>query len=141
MGTNYYDESGGHICKVSAAGPYCWDCDTTLCVGGKDQVHYSDAWYDKCPICNAPIPDESLDSSAAGQQLGFAGMRDVKPHGITSVCSVTWAVHPRDVVPLIVTDKIIRDEYGREYSATDFFHMLECNCPLWYYDAIGREFS
>ena len=28
-----------HIGKRSAAGMYCWDCDDTLCPGGKSQVH------------------------------------------------------------------------------------------------------
>ena len=43
MGTNFYlgkyvyeTKYENHIGKRSAAGLYCWDCDETLIIGGKD---------------------------------------------------------------------------------------------------------
>lgn len=54
MGTNYYwadklaedpsnkDDINVHIGKRSAAGTYCWDCGTTLCLDGARYVHYGE---------------------------------------------------------------------------------------------------
>lgn len=46
------DCDGAHIGKRSAAGDFCFNCNTTMCKGGKENVHYDGHdWHKVCPIC------------------------------------------------------------------------------------------
>ena len=44
------------------------------------------------------------------------------------------------LLSIIKNDKIIQDEYGREYSFKEFISVLD-ECPIQFDDSIGKEFS
>src|SRR5437879_5718682 len=101
MGTNFYwrtaatllptgedvpedsDDPRIHIGKRSAAGPYCWDCDQTLCKDGIDGIHQGKSgWYPACPRCGKePLKEPSLARGAAAIELGFAKPEVRRPTG------------------------------------------------------------
>lgn len=134
MGTNFYGYGGKHIGKRSAAGLYCWDCGTTLCVSGNNGVHKDESyWYEACPKCGKKPIEENLASGAAGRELGFNKTPFSRGSGVSSCSSFTWAIDPEKF-------KGIKDEYGRKYTREEFDKMLE-ECPIQYFDMIGEEFS
>ena len=150
MGTNYYiiekdtdghNQNGLHIGKRSAAGWYCWDCGTTLCIDGSSGIHQSNSgWYSCCPSCNQEKNVEDLKNSSAGRELGFNKTKYKKKTGVASCCSFLWAYAPlkfkkdyRDK-----KGKIVIDEYGDLFSYRQFLEILnECpNQGTW----VGQEF-
>lgn len=136
MGTNFYDQSGTHVGKRSAAGFYCWDCGVTLCKAGKDGVHNGiSEWSDRCPKCKQPRAEESLKNSAMGVELGLDKnyQRKRKKKGVMSCSSFSWAVSK-------IPSCEISDEYGRAYSPKAFGDML-AGCPIQFTKLIGKEFS
>lgn len=121
MSTNFYDISGNHTGKRSAAGLYCFSCHITLCADGKDAIHYDGhEWYESCPQC--------------GETNGSI---------VHPTCSFIWAVSPEEfgVQCSINPDKImVRDEFGRVYTGEQFIEELRC-CQIQYTHSIGIEFS
>lgn len=138
MGTNFYLMNGTHIGKRSAAGAFCWDCGETLCIGGIQKVHMDGEWYDKCPRCAKVVKPEFLEYSAAGRELGFNKSKPKNKHGVQSCCSFSWAIDP----PILLESKRykkVKDEYGKAYTVKEFEEVLE-ECPIRFYDNIGRDF-
>ena len=96
MGTNYYwigserdddpcdgESHRGHIGKRAASGPWCHDCDRTLCLDGPEAVHTGwGKWSEDCPGCGAPGPrkQDRSDPDAV--------------HPVRGSCSFSWAVYP-----------------------------------------------
>jgi hypothetical protein len=167
MGTNFYWKHSGnttldtpmgpveleierddprlHLGKRSAAGLYCWDCDVTLCEGGKREVHMGRCGYhDACPSCGNKPATEPVSMSSAGVELGFAdALRLRRPRGVRSCASFSWAQHPNPVRAACVdqpNDMIIEDEYGREYTGQQMLDLLVL-CPLQFEHSIGERFS
>lgn len=137
MGTNFYRDSehDGHIGKRSAAGPYCWDCRLTLCKDGETGVHNSSSrWYAACPRCGQKPRTEPLVTSAVGRELGFNNGEPGPQSGVAGCSSFTWAVDP-STFDLTLP---VEDEYGRVYPN---MRALLSECPIWFYDMIGKEFS
>ena len=137
MGCNFYTLKNTHIGKRSAAGLYCWDCDLTLCYGGKNNVHGGyNQWYRKCPECGKLPEKETLENSSAGRELGFNKNPFKKKVGVQSCSSFTWAINKAKLNRI----KYIKDEYGRKYTIAEFFEMLD-ECPIQFKNMIGKEFS
>lgn len=151
MGTNYYFlkaisrheehpkfKERIHIGKRSAAGSYCWDCDATLCPGGMNHVHSAryKNWFDACPICGLEPVEETLTESTAGRELGFNDSKPGRKKGVASCSSFTWALSKEDFERNSHL-KII-DEYDREIW--NFYEIL-LECPIQFFDLIGKEFS
>ena len=164
MGCNFYtqkpseedwdDEYEYHIGKRSAAGIYCWDCMVSLNKFGEDEVHNSHIaydqnsmeqitrqrkmeWYDECPECGKSAKKESLGNSSIGRELGFNKNPHEKKTGVASCSSFRWAMKPDHFVRKVVD---IWDEYGKKYSLEEFESILE-ECPIRFYNSIGKEFS
>lgn len=146
MGTNFYTLTGRHIGKRSAAGLYCWDCKMTLRRGGESLVHHSDygpfefkgrdmEWFEKCTKCGGSPRSEGISEGALGRELGFNKTPYEKKTGVSSCSSFSWAIDPKTL-----KSYIIKDEYGRRFTRAEFFQMLE-ECPIRFYDMIGKEFS
>lgn len=136
MGCNFYTFKGRHIGKRSAAGLYCWDCGITLCKKGIEGVHTGVDYFDKCPKCGKGREEETLEESAAGRELGFNKQAFGTKTGIRTCSSFRWAIDPGE----LRGSRRIKDEYGRVYSKKEFYQMLE-ECPIQYFDRIGKEFS
>lgn len=117
---------------------FCWDCVTTLCKGGPKEVHTDGEWFDKCPMCNKSPLEETLETSAAGRELGFNKSSPKKKQGVQSCSSFTWAIDPI-IFEYPGKYKRVKDEYGRIYSIVEFETMLH-ECPIRFYDLIGKEF-
>jgi hypothetical protein len=162
MGTNFFLISSDtslsredlHIGKRSAAGLYCWDCDRTLCVGGNRGVHRGDEFLSHCPQCGKGPDTEGVESSSVGRELGFNNGPFELKKGVRSCSSFTWAVEPEQMFLKIITSlwenpnffdfdlferPQFEDEYGRQYSFQEF-HMVLKECPIRFYDMIGKEF-
>jgi len=137
MGTNFYLLNGEHIGKRSAAGPYCWDCDVTLCRGGEEAIHMGWAFYDYCPVCGQKPVDEPFEASTPGRELGFNKSKPGKKTGVRSCASFTWAMLSSSKV--FRKKRKIRDEYGRIYTKKEFDKILE-ECPIKFYDMLNQEF-
>jgi len=102
-----------HIGKRSASGTYCESCGTTLCIYGTRHVHsgvINMPWgqidvkfHDKCPVCRSK-------------------------ENVIHTCSFTWTFmrHKWELEKLIESgfgdEKVVRDEYGREYTAREFLN-------------------
>jgi len=131
-----------HIGKRSAAGPYCWDCNTTLCVQGNAGIHAHVAeWHACCPKCGQVRDETGLGQSAA-LELGFKTMSQMQSKGVRSCSSFRWGI-PKDVVfktcQANLETGIIQDEYDRVYTGTLFLKMLDA-CPI-EFESIGQCFS
>jgi hypothetical protein len=131
-----------HVGKRSAAGMYCWDCDITLCKG---RVHYGDEFHDRCPTCGKkPKKYDALSKGPAAVELGFAEPETKRPTGVQGCSSFTWAQPKESVVAACKArpdEELIIDEYGRTLTGQEFLDMLENNCPLQFFDSIGKWFS
>ena len=156
MGTNYYkeplkekydeecdlnyftDEYKSHIGKRSAAGYYCWDCKTTLKIGGEAKVHYDGEWYDECPKCGASKHVETLDDSSAGRELGFNKSNTSKHNGVRTVSSFNWAIDP-ETLDSVLNEKTY-NEYGDDFTKEEFKNLIS-DCPIHFTRSIGKEFS
>ena len=136
MGCNFYTLDNKHIGKRSAAGFYCWDCGISLCKEGDQMVHSGVGFYNSCPMCGRPREMEKIENSAAGRELGFNKNPFKKKDGVKSCSSFNWAIYP----VLIRRRRKIKDEYGRVYSRAEFNAMLT-ECPIQFFDSIGKEFS
>lgn len=152
MGTNFYLIEATeedilsyspefHIGKRSGAGPYCWDCNKTLCMHGNEGLHGGYAqWHTRCPDCGKEPSLEELTESTGGRKLGFNKNPPAKKTGVRSCCSFTWAMEQERVQSLPKTGKVIKDEYGREYTLQDFQGVLE-ECPVNFYNSVGALFA
>lgn len=148
VGDNGDDEDyRGHIGKRSAAGAYCWDCGQTLCVGGEDEIHSSKSdWHEECPNCELTTKDsakETMETSAAGRELGFNKSNPKSKTGIASCSSFTWAISLRAFLGVVTKyhrRKIVRDEYGSKYTLAEFLDVLQ-EAPVQYFDSIETDFS
>jgi len=139
MGTNFYwigrqtDDPKNHIGKRSAAGLYCWDCETTLCKYGSARIHYGDSpWNNSCSICGQSKDNESLTDSTAGRELGFNNSKPKKKTGVSTCCSFTWTYmkHLKEIERYLPSaEKIIMNEYGEEFTAGEFMDVLQ-ECPI-----------
>lgn len=127
MGTNFYlagrpaDANGmdpaWHIGKRSAAGPYCWDCQKTLCVEGNTGIHASKSvWLKSCFQCGAK-PDPSD---------GFRYERK----GVDGCCSFTWAMDP-EVAKANAIKRVhgVVDSNGTKMTWSEFEVALK-DCPI-----------
>ena len=149
-GTRYQD----HIGKRSAAGMYCWDCNVSLHKLGENEVHNThgiykghdlnqmiaereEYWYDKCPECGQRQKEETLTDSSAGRELGFNKNPPEKKTGVASCLSFSWAMKPDHFARNVVE---VWDEYSRQYTLKEFKKILE-ECPIRFYELIGKEFS
>lgn len=157
MGTNYYfrgsdledSRSGDHIGKRSAAGAYCWDCMISLCRYGEREVHKAPLkdlgnwFFNICPNCGKSPQkmDFSQPGHAAGIELGFSSERTKRDTGVTSCSSFSWDIGPDKAILRLWAGEEVIDEYGHEMSAEEFLAMLDLNCPIRFYDSIGRDFS
>jgi len=147
MGTNFYTVKGKHIGKRSAAGMYCWDCGKTLCIEGEAFVHYTYKygiyleeeevkWFDECPKCGKKKPPRNRWNDAIGRELGFNKEPFAPKTGIKSCSSFTWAMNERKALKY----KYVKDEYGCRFTITEFKEILS-ECPIQFYNLLGREFS
>ena len=155
MGTNFYlkeaiicgeltpwdksDDPEFHLGKRSAAGLYCWDCNTTLCIGGIEKVHTGHEFYENCPVCGKKPIDENWETSSSGRELGFNKSVPGKKSGVRSCASFTWALPPEILDNLSKKGKPIIDEYGNKISVKGFRKILE-ECPIQYKTSIGTWF-
>jgi hypothetical protein len=164
MGTNFYvaghrgDDPHFHVGKRSAAGWYCWDCRRTLCIEGEAKIHFGGRLAGSCPSCGKEPEKESLETSAAGRELGFNKSEPGKLVGVRSACSFTWAM-PWQRFREVMNDMPekcfacqqplpgnsapafpFEDEYGRAYSVADFLSVLD-GCPIVFRDSVGERFS
>lgn len=152
MGTNFYWKDAGpnseypesHIGKRSAAGAYCWDCNETLCSGGKARIHYGDTFLAACPSCGKTRGQtEGLSKGPVAVELGFADPATDRPSGVCGAASFTWAQNPKTVRRTCRKRRdeiLIVDEYGRELTGTEFLAMLAATCPIEFTDSIGVWF-
>jgi hypothetical protein len=140
---------GKHIGKRSAAGMYCYDCDMTLCPGGREKVHMGritdPPWPENCPKCGkGRTTPPNLTSGPAAVELGFAKPEVTRPKGVAGCSSFSWAIEPGEVRNICETrgnETTVVDEYGRTLTGKEFLGMLRANCPIEYTDSIGHEFS
>lgn len=164
MGTNFYwsvpeaklpngeqmpidrDDPVVHIGKRSAAGRYCWDCDVTLQIGGKDEIHMGRAGQlDACPNCGRVVDEhDPFSHGPVAVELGFAEPEHARPTGVGFCSSFSWAQDPERVGTICrqrADEPLIEDEYGRVMTCGEFLVMLEANCPVQFTHSIGRYFS
>jgi hypothetical protein len=132
-----------HIGKRSAAGTYCWDCRRTLCPGGEANIHRTEGpFLTECPECGGKVQKEARNPAMV--ELGFEKpAEEPPPSGVHGVCSFTWAQEKAPVVKACKErpdEVLIVDEYREELTGAQFLQMLEANCPIQFFDAIGRQF-
>lgn len=118
-GCNGHDDPNFHLGKMSAAGPYCWDCGVTLCVQGPHAVHDSERTYHEvCPRCG-------------------------KTRTTHVCCSFTWA-HDPEVAKRLCRErpyeKFIEDSRGQEYTGDEFLKTLRDKCPIEFDHRVGELF-
>ena len=151
MGCNFYSLRGKHIGKRSAAGMYCWDCGVPFNKEGEKGVHKTHAdnckhqgllsndcclALKKCPKCGKKLQKENINNGAVGRELGFNKQPFAAKTGVASCSSFTWAMKPEKANYIFV-----KDEYGRKYSGKEFREGILAECPIQFYDMIGRNFS
>lgn len=147
-----------HIGKRSAAGFYCFDCGVTLVhndvitrfsPGSRNRlVHTGQAGQsDLCPQCGAYVIEETLESSAAGLELGFRDSPSIAKElwGVRTCSSFNWAQDPGWVLAKLLalknnSETVVIDEYEREYTAREFLEDLVI-CPMWFTNSVGTEFT
>ena len=112
-----------HIGKRSAAGLYCLDCGCTFHKYGTDHIHgeynphsffdkekynteLKTYWYDKCPVCGKD-----------GTNICTFRWTFLKQKEIIEDMSIGEIYYEKRHEPI---PKVIVDEYGQEYTATEF---------------------
>ena len=155
MGTNFYaaghshdDSPKYHIGKRSAAGMYCWDCHKSLCKAGEARIHTSGfgnhdkEWHKACPNCGKKAAPEPIGSGAVGMELGFNTSAPQVKTGVASCSSFNWAMTQErfEQISKSRRKKPIEDEYGRKFTIEEFRQIL-VECPVRYFDSVGRQFS
>jgi hypothetical protein len=153
-----------HLGKRSAAGPYCWDCNITLCIQGNNRIHFSSwknkekEWYTACPKCkkceedNFPNrfervtgePQKVVAANPLMVELGLNKPNRKRPTGVAGCSSFSWAQDPRKVLDVLKArpeELLVEDEYGQTYKGIDFLNMLDTQCPIHFEDSIGQQFS
>ena len=134
-----------HIGKRSAAGLYCWDCNTTLCKRGPMSIHgATQDWHDACPKCGKKSEFSMVLPTASAVELGFSGPRKFRPKGVASCSSFSYGIQPeivKRICSINLDSPTVEDEYGRKLTGKEFLEMLEMNCPIIFTDNIGRTFS
>ena len=99
-----WDDCGNivmHIGKRSAAGGYCFKCGITATIEGSYAVHFDDSHYDTCPMCGEVFHETNI--------------------------SFTWTamIHKQLIAQYLSSpQKIIIDEYDREYTAKEFMEAI-----------------
>lgn len=143
MSTNFYwiknpeskESIHVHIGKRSAAGLFCWKCGIGQCKWSRD-VHQGPGrmelgTFDTCPGCGNSFEIKATGwDHTAGVELGFAKSRNLSRTGIGTASSFTWTMlsHKWKLQSMITDDrKVIRDEYGDEYTAREFLEEELCN--------------
>ena len=152
MGTNFYwighrgdSNIRHHIGKRSAAGSYCWDCGTTLCLEGSQGVHRTRSersggempWADECPVCGN---EKGKDPGTAFVELGFKRAKEIPRRGVGSCSSFSWTLmsHKWRITDLALVDGdpvCVVNEYGDEFTAKQFLYeelatvAIESQCP------------
>lgn len=115
-----------HIGKRSAAGLYCWECETTLCQQGPSGIHQAGStWLKTCPKCGRTVDSDSPSPVV---------------HGSTSF---TWAQQP-DIVRIHCNKhrgNIIEDEYGNVYTGDAFMRDVADGAKFHFTDSIGKWFG
>lgn len=145
MGTNYYFiRDKEHIGKRSAAGSYCFDCDITLNIGGNEEIHITlGNWHNECPKCGKMLTREKFEDSTVGIELGFNTKQDEIRTGVRSCSSFTFAISPidkrLDLPKFLRYTKLVKDEYGREFTMEEFQKILEA-CPIKFHHLIHHVF-
>ena len=137
-----------HIGKRSAAGLYCFDCQWTLCKKGVNGIHFTareEDWHKACPSCGQTPAKETLSEGTAGLELGFAPVRAKSPESVASCSSFSFAQDVVEVIKRLVDqlgsdEPLVEDDYGRQYTAAEFLHVLE-ECPIHHTHSVGTEFS
>lgn len=151
MGTNFYlrghghdDDPAYHIGKRSAAGYWCFDCGTTLCINGESGVHRGGGYHDKCPRCGQRPSREPLSQSSAGLELGFNKDATAVKKGVRSCSSFGWAMHREDLEKKARQAKgqcphcdqnrpdpenVIENEYGDLFTLAEFLEVVNA-CPI-----------
>lgn len=150
MGTNYYiigqDNSSHpdkHVGKRSAAGTYCWDCGTTLCLQGIRGVHTQSEWHDKCPSCGKQLDEKNNSTNTGMRELGFHKNLSRK-EGVGTCASFTWTKmsHLKKLKKLARSQhakhQAVESEYGETFTAKQFLELVY-DCPIWFQDY--SEFS
>ena len=106
-------------------------------------------WHKKCPKCGGKPVNESLESGAAGRDLGFNKSAPKVKSGVCSCSSFTWAMKQDFLLSSMlsetsphydVNEKVIEDEYGSLFTLKEFMEMLD-ECPIQYNESVGQEFS
>ncbi len=133
-----------HIGKRSAAGPYCYDCGTTLCDMGTDFVHDGrrGRFLKSCPFCGNSS-DPNREATAITVELGFNTFDEVECRGVGNASSFRWRMMRHLTVLRVIAAATpdwlcIVDEYDREYTAPEFIDMVT-KCPIW--NQTATEFS
>lgn len=147
MGTNFYwiynpnnldkDHPKIHIGKRSAAGLYCYDCGIYLTAESTQYAHMQESFKKEiqcittksfdgvCPNCGKSRQKDSF--SSAFKELGFDQPK-TELTGVQGCSSFTWTMmlHKSRITELLTSDdKVIIDEYGKEFSAVEFLNELK----------------
>ncbi len=135
-----------HLGKRSAAGLYCWDCSVTFCQDGEAQIHSGRGrWHKSCPRCGErqKLLKEGQFNRSMSIELGFAQADEVRPTGVSTCSSFSWAQDPAKAKEALGTRAekvVVVDEYGREYTGRQFLGMLAANCPVEFTHTLGVRF-
>lgn len=130
MSTGFYDLDGRRIGTRTAGGLYCWDCGVSMALKWGNM--------EECPRCGRG-PEKEADLGAAGRELGFNKSKPKRKVGVRSCSVFGWLVWPWEVKwrrRRVLGRRVIKDEYGREYTRKEFKAVLS-ECPMVYYDRIG----
>lgn len=131
-----------HIGKRSAAGLYCYSCNS---------------WFHDPANCDKREPDErrtckycgkgpeDVMSRAASMELGFSEAEADRPEsGVKGTCSFGWANWPDEVYRIALTAPVdmplVIDEYGRTMTGQEFLTMMRSNVDITKM-SIGQVFS
>lgn len=121
----FRDDPLVHIGKRSAAGPYCFDCNITLCEGGPEAVHLGTYGFSKeCPICG----QKNAMDDCGGVGMGHSFIWAQDPDRVIATCNA------------FLPDKIISDEYWRTYTGGEFIAMRNSLVRIEFHHSIGKKF-
>lgn len=131
MGTNYYIMELGyrrHIGKRSFEGVRCLDHG--------DMSEGRDMQYWGCAICGKGFKDKRIDIDESKENIED----QLVSGGVIAYGKFTWAMEPNEFFNL-PDDKLIRDEYNRDFTMKQLREMIRHMAPVWNLGMIGREFS
>lgn len=117
-------------------GYYCTRCEVSLLRDGEESARLAAKVHvPNCPLCNAPVPEQTQASAAAATSSNAPNEKSV-----VAPCSCfDWHMAPHRLQQRNMRDMTVVDGFDRQFSVSFFLNtIVHAACPIQLYDNIAQ---